>query len=45
VKRGLSDPSIGFYNAAVDAIQAGRLDESLYAAKNSLTEDPKDTET
>jgi tetratricopeptide (TPR) repeat protein len=41
----MSDPSIDFYNAAVDAIQAGRLDEALAAAENSLTENPKDTET
>lgn len=38
-------PSIEFYNAAVDAIQAGRLDEALAAAESSLTEDPKDAET
>lgn len=38
-------PSIEFYNAAVDAIQAGRLDEALAAAENSLTENPRDTET
>jgi tetratricopeptide (TPR) repeat protein len=41
----MSDPSIDFYNAAVDAIQAGRLDEALIAAENSLTENPKDAET
>ncbi len=41
----MPDPSIEFYNAAVDAIQAGRLDEALTAAENSLTENPKDTET
>lgn len=41
----MPDPSIEYYNAAVDAIQAGRLDEALTAAENSLTEDPKDTET
>lgn len=38
-------PSIEFYNAAVDAIQAGRLDEALTAAESSLTENPKDAET
>ena len=38
-------PSIEYYNAAVDAIQAGRLDEALSAAENSLTENPKDAET
>jgi tetratricopeptide (TPR) repeat protein len=41
----MPDPSIEFYNAAVDAIQAGRLDEALIAAENSLTENPKDAET
>jgi tetratricopeptide (TPR) repeat protein len=41
----MPDPSIDFYNAAVDAIQAGRLDEALAAAENSLTENPKDAET
>lgn len=41
----MPDPSIEFYNAAVDAIQAGRLDEALTAAENSLTENPKDAET
>lgn len=41
----MPDPSIDFYNAAVDAIQAGRLDEALTAAENSLTENPKDAET
>jgi tetratricopeptide (TPR) repeat protein len=39
------DQSIEYYNAAVDAIQSGRLDEALRAAENSLTENPKDTET
>lgn len=41
----MPDPSIEYYNAAVDAIQAGRLDEALAAAENSLTENPKDAET
>jgi tetratricopeptide (TPR) repeat protein len=41
----MSDPSIKYYNSAVDAIQAGRLDEALAAAENSLTENPKDAET
>lgn len=41
----MSDPSIEFYNTAVDAIQAGRLDEALAAAESSLTENPKDAET
>lgn len=38
-------PSIDFYNAAVDAIQAGDLPTALAAAENSLTENPADTET
>ncbi len=38
-------PSIEFYNAALDAIQAGDLPTALVAAENSLTEDPTDTET
>ncbi len=41
----MPDPCIKYYNAAVDAIQAGRLDEALTAAENSLTENPKDAET
>ncbi len=41
----MPDRSIEFYNAAVDAIQAGRLDKALAAAENSLTENPNDTET
>jgi protein O-GlcNAc transferase len=38
-------PSIEFYNAALDAIQAGDLPTALTAAENSLTENPTDTET
>lgn len=41
----MPDPHIEYYNAAVDAIQAGRLAEALTAAENSLTENPKDAET
>ena len=41
----MAETSIDFYNAAVDAIQAGRLDDALAAAESSLTEDPKDTES
>jgi Flp pilus assembly protein TadD len=41
----MPEPSIQFYNTAVDAIQAGRLDEALSAAESSLTENPHDTET
>lgn len=41
----MSDPSIDFYNVAVDAIQSGRLDDALTAAESSLTENPKDAET
>jgi Flp pilus assembly protein TadD len=41
----MSEPSIEFYNAAIDAVQAGRLPEALTAAENSLTEDPTDSQT
>ncbi len=41
----MSEPSIEFYNAAVDAIQAGDLPEALAATENSLTENPSDAET
>lgn len=37
--------SIELYNTAVDAIQAGRLEEALTAIEHSLTENPKDAET
>lgn len=38
-------PSIDFYNAALDALQAGDLPTALSSAENSLTEDPADLET
>jgi tetratricopeptide (TPR) repeat protein len=44
----MPDPSIDsieFYNAALDAIQAGRFTEALAAAENALTENPSDRET
>ncbi|QTN31949.1 tetratricopeptide repeat protein [Akkermansiaceae bacterium] len=41
----MSEPSIEFYNAAVDAIQSGDLTSALSAAENSLTENPSDPET
>ena len=41
----MSEPSIEFYNAAIDAVQAGKLPEALTAVENSLTEDPQDAET
>ena len=41
----MPEPSIEFYNAAIDAVQAGRLPEALEAIENSLTEDPNDPET
>ena len=41
----MPDPSIQFYNAAVDAIQAGRLEEALASAESSLIENSKDAET
>lgn len=41
----MSEPSIEYYNEAIDAVQAGRLPEALKAVEISLTEDPKDPET
>ncbi|MCF7733988.1 MAG: tetratricopeptide repeat protein [Akkermansiaceae bacterium] len=41
----MSEPSIEFYNAAIDAVQAGQIDEALAAVERSLTEDPKDSQT
>ncbi len=41
----MPDPSIEFYNIAVDALQAGRVPEALTAVENSLTEDPDDGQT
>lgn len=41
----MSEPSIEFYNAAIDAAQAGQLDEALAAVEKSLTEDPTDSQT
>jgi len=41
----MADSSIEHYNAAVDAIQAGRLPEALAETEISLTENPKDAET
>lgn len=41
----MAEPSIEFYNAAIDAIQAGRLEDALAAIESSLTENPKDSET
>jgi tetratricopeptide (TPR) repeat protein len=41
----MSEPSIEFYNAAIEAVQAGQLTEALAAVENSLTEDPKDSQT
>lgn len=41
----MSESSIEHYNAAIDAVQAGKLEEALAAVENSLTEDPKDSET
>lgn len=39
------EPSIEYYNEAIDAVQAGRLPEALEAVESSLTEDPNDPET
>ncbi len=41
----MAAPSIKFYNAAVDAVQAGQLEDALKAVENSLTEDPNDAQT
>ena len=36
---------IDFYNAALDALQAGRVEQALQAVENALVEDAKDTES
>jgi len=41
----MAAPSIEFYNAAIDAVQAGQMEEALKAVENSLTEDPNDGQT
>ncbi len=41
----MSAPHIEFYNAAIDAVQAGQMDEALKAAENSLTEEPNDAQS
>jgi len=41
----MPDPSIKFHNAALDALQAGRLADALAAAEKSLTENPSDRES
>ncbi len=41
----MSKPSIDFYNAAIDAVQSGKIQEALTAVENSLTEDPADSQT
>jgi tetratricopeptide (TPR) repeat protein len=41
----MSEQSIEFYNAAIDALQAGQLTEALAAIEKSLTEDPRDSQT
>lgn len=41
----MSEPSIEFYNEAIDAVQAGKIPEALSAIENSLTEDPNDGQT
>lgn len=41
----MAAPNIEFYNAAIDAVQAGQLDEALKAVENSLTEEPNDGQT
>jgi tetratricopeptide (TPR) repeat protein len=42
---GMSQPSIEFYNDALDALQAGDLHGARSAVENSLTENPSDAET
>lgn len=41
----MPQPSIDYYNEALDALHAGKPPEALAAIVNSLTEDPKDTQT
>ena len=41
----MAEPSIEYYNAALDAIEAGNLPEARTAVENSLTENPADAET
>ena len=41
----MSEPSIDYYNRAIDAVQAGKLPEALSAVETSLTEDPADIQT
>lgn len=41
----MSEPSIEYYNEAIDAVQAGHLTEALVAVEKSLVEDPNDAET
>jgi tetratricopeptide (TPR) repeat protein len=41
----MSPTKIDFYNAALDALQAGRVDDALLAAEDALVEDAKDVET
>jgi tetratricopeptide (TPR) repeat protein len=41
----MSEPSIEYYNAAIDAVEAGKIPEALSAVESSLTEDPRDAQT
>jgi tetratricopeptide (TPR) repeat protein len=41
----MPETSIDYYNQALDALHAGKPPEALAAIVNSLTEDPKDTQT
>lgn len=41
----MSEISIEFYNAAIDAVQADHLPAALTAVEKSLTEDPQDGQT
>lgn len=41
----MSELSIHYHNAAVDAAQAGKLDKALMNVERALTEDPQDQDT
>lgn len=41
----MSDLSLEFYDAAILAVQSGRIEDALAAVENSLTEDPQDGQT
>jgi len=43
--RRMPPTKIDFYNAALDALQAGRVEQALQAAEDALVEDARDTES